>query len=160
MVVTNFFINEQLKFLKHFRGTFSCDNLPDLITNELNLFIVNLDVKSGPGTHFVLMEIKNSKCFYFDSLGEKLLNENIRSYLLYSNVNQTVSKSKQIQSIDSVACGLFAMTICTARCFNLKWNYILSFFSKTNLKRNETDNIIKLLKYISNRADYTKVFIK
>ena len=158
MVVSNHFINNSLNFLKCFKGTFSCNNLPSLKECSRKIFIVNLDTTMGPGTHFIFLEIDKHKCFYFDPLGFNLKNKFIKKYLSSLGISKVKTLNKQIQSFDSAACGLFTICICVARCFFIDWRKILSFFSKNNLVLNEKKNILKLLNYISHRKNRNKCF--
>ena len=55
--------------IKHFKGIFSRDNLPNQI-DEPEVGIINLDRKSGPGTHWVCYRnVDKHICEYFDSFG-------------------------------------------------------------------------------------------
>ena len=66
--------------IKHFRGVFSRDRLPDEI-NHKEVGIVNLDTHTGPGTHWVCYRnIDNHLCEYFDSFG-LIMPDEIQSYL-------------------------------------------------------------------------------
>ena len=151
MVLTNHFINQSLNFLKCYKGTFSCNNIPLLKECSRKMFVVNLDTTSGPGTHFIFLEINRYKCFYFDPLGNALQNKHIKRYLSLLGVLEIKSINQQVQSVSSSACGLFCICILVARCFYLNWTQILSFFSKKKLVLNEKENILKLLNYILNK---------
>ena len=66
--------------IKHFRGVFSRDNLPNKI-NEPEVGIINLDSKIGPGTHWVCYRNDDEDiCEYFDSFG-LLMPNNVLKYL-------------------------------------------------------------------------------
>ena len=151
MFVTNHFINKSLSFLTCFRGTYSCDNIPILKDRSRKIFVVNLDKHTGKGTHFVFLEINKDKCYFFDPLGCKLSNTYIKKYLKLIKTNKIVTIKQQIQSDFSNACGLFVISISTARCVNMKWCTILKFFCKHNLHKNEHENIVKLLIFISKK---------
>jgi hypothetical protein len=54
--------------ISNFRGVFMKDNLPSII-NKNECGIVNLDISSGPGTHWTAYAKKNNTIIYFDSYG-------------------------------------------------------------------------------------------
>jgi hypothetical protein len=56
------------KGIKHFRGVFSLDRLPRRVWKHESA-IVNLDLFSGPGTHWVCYKKINSHIMYYDSYG-------------------------------------------------------------------------------------------
>ena len=69
--------------IKHFRGVYSRDNLPENI-NEKECGIINLDSQIGPGTHWVAYRnVESSYCEYFDSFGLIMPNE-VMKYLMTS----------------------------------------------------------------------------
>ena len=56
-MVSNIFINENLRFLPHFKGTFSSNNIPKINSKDSRAyFIINLDTNEEPGSHFVYFE--------------------------------------------------------------------------------------------------------
>ena len=51
------------------------------------------------------MRMTNDKCFYFDSFGKEIINENIKHFAnIYKNV---IYSERCIQDIQSVKCGGF-----------------------------------------------------
>ena len=68
--------------IKHFRGIFSRDTLPNKI-NEPEVGIINLDTKIGPGTHWICYRnVDKQICEYFDSFGLIMPFCNTRSPLM------------------------------------------------------------------------------
>ena len=93
--------------IKHFRGVFSRDRLPDEI-NHKEVGIVNLDTHTGPGTHWVCYRnIDNHLCEYFDSFG-LIMPDEIQSYLRTSG-EKLIYSSDEIQERDSVLCGYWCL---------------------------------------------------
>ena len=80
-------------------------------------FIINIQISSLPGSHFVSVLIKPDKIFYFDSLAFPLVNSYIATKL------KTLKKpiyycTEDIQGANSVFCGLFCicfLIICQKR---------------------------------------------
>ena len=93
--------------IKHFRGIFSRDRLPDKI-NHKEVGIINLDTHIGPGTHWVCYRnIDNHLCEYFDSFG-LIMPTQVQSYLRTSG-EKIVYSSDEIQERDSVLCGYWCL---------------------------------------------------
>ncbi len=68
--LSNFDLLDAVKKLKikNFRGVFMRDQLPER-PNNVETGIINLDKKSGPGTHWVAYAIDPRGIIYFDSYG-------------------------------------------------------------------------------------------
>ena len=145
-MVSNIFLNKFITHLEYFKGTFSCDNIPNFNDNTFSV-IVNLSPSTEIGTHFVAITIskKHSSCevCYFDSFGVKCHNQNILSYMKKYNKEYFFSK-KKIQHMTSEHCGLFAMGFVMNFSLKKKPQNYLDLFSNHKLKHN--DNIIT--KYI------------
>ena len=81
-MVSNLYIDKNLKHLKGFKGTFSCDNIPFWGSNDRKMFIVNLSQENEKGSHFVFIEIEKDKALYLDPLGKNLSNSFIKKSLV------------------------------------------------------------------------------
>ena len=93
--------------IKHFRGVFSRDDLPDRI-NEPEVGIINLDSKIGPGTHWVCYRNDDGNlCEYFDSFGLTMPTE-VLKYLQTSG-EKIIYSTDEIQERDSVLCGYWCL---------------------------------------------------
>ena len=92
--------------IKHFRGIYSRDVLPDKIKrNEVG--IINLDSQIGPGTHWVAYRNSKNGSEYFDSFGLVMPNE-VMKYLMVSG-KQIFYSGDEIQERDSVLCGYWCL---------------------------------------------------
>ena len=92
--------------IKHFRGIYSKDVLPDRIKrNEVG--IINLDSQIGPGTHWVAYRNNKNGSQYFDSFGLIMPNE-VMKYLMISG-KQIFYSGDEIQERDSVLCGYWCL---------------------------------------------------
>ena len=103
--LNNFELERWVKQLgiKHFRGVYSRDNLPNQI-NEPEVGIINLDNHIGPGTHWVCYRNDDKNvCEYFDSFGLIMPTE-IQKYLQTSG-EKIIYSTDEIQERDSVLCG-------------------------------------------------------
>ena len=92
--------------IKHFRGIYSKDVLPDRIKrNEVG--IINLDSQIGPGTYWVAYRNNKNGSEYFDSFGLIMPNE-VMKYLMISG-KQIFYSGDEIQERDSVLCGYWCL---------------------------------------------------
>ena len=93
--------------IKHFRGIFSRDTLPNQI-NETEVGIVNLDSHIGPGTHWVVYRnVDKQICEYFDSFG-LIMPPEVQKYLQTNN-DKIIYSTDEIQERDSVLCGYWIL---------------------------------------------------
>ena len=107
--LSNYELINWVKYLsiKHFRGVFSRDNLPNKI-KRLETGIVNLDDSIGKGTHWVVYRnIDNNLCEYFDPFGLIMPSE-VQAYLQTSG-DKLVYSSDEIQERNSVLCGYWCL---------------------------------------------------
>ena len=150
-MVSNLYLNDMLKHINQFKGTYSCNNIPNL-TSMQNLFIVNLSKENCIGTHFISLYIFSIKSKwvieYFDPLGNKCTNNFILKYMKRYSNNYSYS-SFAIQSKISNRCGLFCMGY-VIECSKYGGN-IFTFVKKFNLRQSyvndrKIDNFI--LKHI------------
>ena len=89
--------------IKHFRGIYSRDNLPDKI-HKLETGIINLDDSMGGGSHWICYrKVDKHYCEYFDPFGLIMPNE-INIYLK-TRGKKMVYSADEIQEGDSVLCG-------------------------------------------------------
>ena len=91
--------------LKHFRGIFSRDNLPQKIKKEIG--IINLDDTQGPGTHWVCYRNLDSVVEYFDPFGLVMPNESLKYFR--SSGKHIVYSLDEIQNRNTVLCGYWCL---------------------------------------------------
>ena len=140
-----------MKSEKGFRGVFTIDLLPKKIKSFEN-GIINLDISTGNGTHWVCYynDPKYNFVEYFDPFGEyKLKNiklkkekipKEIVAYLKTSN-KELRYNSSFLQKPLSVNCGYFCMKYIRER--NKNRNPIEVLYSFTQLPSNYNENIIQ-----------------
>jgi len=104
-------IDEILKGLPAYRGTFSCDTLP----KSTGIMVSNVDPSHKPGTHWVSIYISPDRQHgeYFDSFGRRP-NELFSSYMNERCRRWTYNK-RQLQSVASKNCGRFCVLYCVCR---------------------------------------------
>ena len=105
--LSNFDLMEWVKKLglKHFRGIFSRDNLPQKIKKEIG--IINLDDTQGPGTHWVCYRNLDSIVEYFDPFGLIMPNEALKYFK--SAEKHIVYSLDEIQNRNTVLCGYWCL---------------------------------------------------
>jgi hypothetical protein len=131
-----------LRNKKDFLGCFPLDRLPPFPTKFPKSIIINTDKSTLPGKHWVALVLTEKKCYYFDSFGMPLIEENIKKYL--EPHYQTITYSgMRIQDSSSSYCGPFCV------CFVLWVNNQVAF--KNFLNHFEEDDLFsndkKLRKY-------------
>ena len=126
--ISNFKINEILKDVKNFIGTFSKDNVPILKNNEST--IVYLADSSNKRTHWIAMKFIDNKLFYFDSYGIPFIPDIIKK-----QYKKIITNMYRIQSNNSNVCGKFCI-----------------MFIKSNIQ-NESDYIKFLLQFHKNKFE-------
>ena len=92
--------------IKHFKGIFSRDNLPNKILKK-ECGIINLDSSIGPGTHWVSYRNIDKYCEYFGPFGLIMPNE-VQTYLSSSG-KQIIYSGDEIQERESVLCGYWCI---------------------------------------------------
>ena len=94
-----------------FRGVFSRDTLPSVVTEYPSVYVVNTDLSSGSGEHWIAIVLENEyQGLFFDSFG-RTPEECGREFTRFLNlhVKQYDYFKYQIQSNDSVYCGYFVL---------------------------------------------------
>ena len=66
---------------KDFLGCFPMDRLPPFPSVFPKSMIINTQKSSQPGEHWVALVLTEKKCYYFDSFGWPIMEENILRYL-------------------------------------------------------------------------------
>ena len=105
--LSNFDLMEWVKKLgiKHFRGIFSRDGLPNRIKKECG--IINLDDITGPGTHWVCYRNIDNVVEYFDPFGLIMPNEVLNYF--HTSGKQIVYSMDEIQNRNTVLCGYWCL---------------------------------------------------
>ena len=93
-------INLWLKGEKYFMGCYEKNNLPTFTKVFPKTMIVKCD------NHFIGLLLCKNKCFYFDSYGNKIIDNELISYLS-SQYDEVFYSSKIVQDKNSINCGQF-----------------------------------------------------
>ena len=105
--LSNFDLMDWIKRLgiKHFRGIYSRDGLPQKIRKECG--IINLDDMTGPGTHWVCYRNINNIVEYFDPFGLIMPNEALEYF--HTSGKRIVYSMDEIQNRNTVLCGYWCL---------------------------------------------------
>ena len=106
--LSNFELIDWVKKLKikHFRGIYSRDNLPQKMKKD-EVGIINLDSQIGPGTHWVAYRNGDKYVEYFDSFG-LIMPKEIMQFMSTSG-KRLMYSGDEIQERDSVLCGYWCL---------------------------------------------------
>ena len=106
--LSNFELIDWVKKLKikHFRGIYSRDNLPQKMKKD-EVGIINLDSQIGPGTHWVAYRNGDKYAEYFDSFG-LIMPKEIMQFMSTSG-KRLMYSGDEIQERDSVLCGYWCL---------------------------------------------------
>ena len=148
-MVSNFYINDVLKNISSFCGTFSCDNIKSGDSSvKLNSYIINLSSKNDLGTHFIALSInhEDKKVFYFDSFGYKCTNKKILRFISKYGYKYRYC-NRQIQDPLSVYCGFFCICFVVSTHLSIPFTRIVKLYDEHNLIKNDKIciNLIKTL---------------
>ena len=122
---------------RHFRGVVSYDELWGC-ESKPGYYVVNLDVSSGPGTHWICLNLNKTRTEYFDSLGNPP--KKIEPFL--SNLKcDYIYNIKQLQSNQSDVCGDYSILFCFLRTRGYTFEQILNAFSENLV---ENDSLVRL----------------
>ena len=99
--------------------------------------IINIESKKGGKIgHWVGLLMTSSEAIYFDSMGERLYDENIIKYLL-SHYNCIFYNPLKIQHKSSVKCGLFCVAFVKFVKSKGDFKQFIEMFTKVDLKKND-----------------------
>ena len=132
----NYQINNYLKNVKSFRGTFPLNKIPKFKTFPSSV-IVNSQTDEYPGAHWLAVYINEKKqIFYFDSFGLGIIEYRIHKSLSQYN-NKYVYNKVCIQDVSSISCGLYCIAFIKKCTSETSFNNFINKFSNVNLLTNE-----------------------
>ena len=82
--LTNFEIQAYYQDEPRFNGVYSRDNLSDKIKD--GAYVINPDVYSDIGTHWVSLYVNNKTVTYFDSFGVEHIPKEIQKFINNKNI--------------------------------------------------------------------------
>ena len=129
-------IEDILQTSDKFLGCFPLDELPPFPQRLPASIIVNTNISTEIGDHWLALVLDEGECFYFDSFGLPILEETLIKYLepYYSSVTYS---DLCIQHIESDKCGEFCILFVKHFKSNNIYENILLQFNKNNLQQND-----------------------
>ena len=120
----------------NYGGTYARDEIPEDLDRRHKFYMINLDSKSGPGTHWTCcFNCRPDTVYYFDSFGAP------PPEMLLSEMKQTGKEIHfngiQIQNLSSIMCGYYCIDVLRQLNAGKSFKNILSGYSndtKTNEK--------------------------
>ena len=106
-------INNLLCKINGYIGTYSLDEIEKLSVRIFPSFmVINLDLRSGIGTHWIAVALFLNDVYVCDSLGALIPTERIptelTNFLFRVSFNKRLHVSQQLQPINSTKCGLYS----------------------------------------------------
>ena len=140
-------INENLKNVDNYLGTFALDELESLKVCQFPSYaVINLDKRSGGGNHWIAIALYINDVFICDSLGTVLPDNTfptqLVNFLYICSYMKKIHITKRLQQKKSATCGLYCIEFIHDMSVHHNIDYFLSSFS-TNYKQN--DQRIKFL---------------
>ena len=121
--------------VKSFRGVISRDQIALIENHRLGYYIVNLNDSTQPGSHWVVIHVKNDIIEYFDSFG---LNAPMELVYLSDRMGLNyLYNSTQYQDLKSVLCGYWCLYFVNESRKGRSYYDILRPFSHTDTQFNE-----------------------
>lgn len=117
-----------LKNEKCFAGVFPKDRIKITKRNNFGI-IINTDVSTGRGKHWVSFFVKNGKGLYFDSFGLPPYDNDIKKFIFKICKKNYIYNKKRLQSLSSKTCGVYSMLFLIWCCKGKKMKSFLNLFS-------------------------------
>lgn len=125
-----------------FKGVYSADEFAKLKINS-GICIVNSDVASQPGHHWICIFLDKNIVELFDSSGKIIFPKKYLQTFLKTNVNKNAEinfNNKMIQSPESNLCGQYCCIFALYKAKKKSFDSFLNMFHNKNLIEN--DNLV------------------
>ena len=129
-------IEDLLQTSINFLGYFPLDELPPFPQRLPSSIIVNTDISTERGDHWLALVLEEDECFYFDSFGLPILEETLIRYLK-PYYNLVTYSDVCIQHIESDKCGEFCILFIKHVNSKSIYENFLSQFDKFDLLKND-----------------------
>ena len=130
-------INNHLRKIKPFLGTYPADSIPSLKGVRKKGVIVNTDEKNEKGEHWTAIFVdENGTAEYFDSFGFPPLVASVQQFLDKTFPSNWKYNGTTLQHPMATSCGLFCIAFIKARASGKSFSSFISIFT-LDLTRNE-----------------------
>ena len=130
--LSNFGIKKYYQNEPRFKCVYSRDNLSAEIRN--GAYVINVDVYSDIGTHWVVLYVQNNDATYFDSFGVEHIPKEIKTTINNKNIKTNVFRT---QAYDSIMCGYFCIGFINFMVAGKTLTDFTNLFSPNNFKKND-----------------------
>lgn len=117
---------------RYYGDVLAVDMLPNVpVDTNRRIFIVNTDVHTGPGDHWVLFYLPpHSPGEFFDSTGQDLTVYHPQmNHFMYLNKREYVYNEKRLQSRMASTCGHYCLYYAIHRCRGVSQDSIINSFT-------------------------------
>ena len=127
--LSNFGIQKYYQNEPRFKCVYSRDDLSSEIRD--GVYVINLDVYSDIGTHWVALYVQNNDATYFDSFGVEHIPKEIKTIINNKNIKTNIFRT---QAYDSIMCGYFCIGFINFIVPGKTLTDFTNLFSPNNLK--------------------------
>jgi hypothetical protein len=120
-------------------GVYACDQLADIQRSTFAI-ILNSDISTGPGVHWLAIYKDNTNLEFFDSFGKPIAyyaNSKFIKTFLQQYGNKVILNHQQLQSPLTNVCGQYCIYYLVNRINNVTLTNIVNNFSFSNLIKND-----------------------
>ena len=130
---------------KQFIGCYAKDKLPKKLSKLYpKKVVINTSSSMNRGEHWVAMILFKTTCFYFDSFGLGIMDQEMLDFLIKLNYKSYIYNNKCIQHFKSEKCGQFCIKFLKNVHSRKSYHEFLQKFNYYDLKKNDT--IVKKIK--------------
>ena len=136
--LTNFQIQnvfDNSPYAKQFHGCFSRDTLPKKIKN--GAYIINLDVSTGAGSHWVSLFSSPKQVIYFDPFGIDPSDEIVK-FMKSANNKNIMYSTIDLQNFDAESCAYWSILFIESMLETDDFNSFIKYFSSDTVKNEKT----------------------
>ena len=140
-------INQQLKNVKRYLGSYAIDELNDIFIDDVPSFaIINLGTRNSSGSHWIAVAFYLNEVYICDSLGGLLPDENfpkkLINFLDIFTSTRKIYMTRRLQKLNSITCGAYCVFFVKLMSEKNSFCNFLSYFTSD---KKQNDNIISLL---------------
>lgn len=132
----------------NFLGVFACDELPSILPRSFSM-VVNLDVASSIGSHWISMISRSkSRLYYYDSFGRKPSNTHILRWIKEQGFRSVIYSEARSQARNESNCGAYAVYAIDRLARGVSFKKLVKNFRKMK----SDDSFVR--KYMLSEFDY------
>jgi hypothetical protein len=128
-------IEDILSGNKTFLGCYASNQLPSFPSSFPKSLIINTATSEHRGEHWVALVLYKKRCYYFDSFGLPIINENILRFL--NKYKKVTYSDVCIQNTFSEYCGKFCIAFIKYVYSKHSYNQFIDNFDFINLYKND-----------------------